>query len=121
MTKRKKIEIKKTKTYSLKLTKFEVLHLRDLFSIVMPPNAKVTVSQSLAEAEDRTHVEQFLWKKLSELCKEANLPLGDEAPDYIVAPVTSPELGVFQISPDPPDPRGQTGPLNLSAYDREEE
>jgi hypothetical protein len=117
MTKRKKVEIKKTKTYSINLTKFELLHLRDLFSIVMPPNATVTVSQSLAEAENRTHVEQFLWNKLTELCKEASLPLGDDAPDYIVAPVASPALGVFQISPDPPS----TGDSRSILFQREEE
>ena len=99
---KRKIEIKKTKTYEIKLTKFELLHLRDLFSIMMPPHAKKTVSQGLAEIENRSHVEQMLWNKISESCEEAGLPLADEAPDYIIAPTTTPSLGVFQISSDPP-------------------
>lgn len=97
----KKSKIKKRKTYNIRLTKFELLHLRDLFSIVLPPQANVTVSQTLAQSEDRSHVEHVLWNKISSLCTEADLPLGDEAPDYIIAPLASPALGVFQIASEP--------------------
>ena len=98
-----KVQIKKKKIYTLKLTKFELLHLRDLMGVLTPPDAKTTVSQHLAEAENRVHIEQFLWNKITELCKEAKLPLGDDAPDYIVAPTNTPTMGVFQISSEPPN------------------
>lgn len=96
-----KPQIKKRKTYNVRLSKFELLHLRDLFSIVLPPQANVTISQSLAQAEDRTHIEHILWNKISSLCVEADLPLGDEAPDYIIAPTAPPTLGVFQVASEP--------------------
>lgn len=99
----KKATIKKCKSYQTKFTKFELVHLRDLFGIVMPPNINVTVSQSLAELENRSHVEQMLWSKISNLCKEAGVPLEDEAPDYIVAATNTPPLGVFQVSTEPPE------------------
>lgn len=94
----KKPEIKKHKTFSLKLNRYELLHLRDLFSIVLPPEGKQTVSSALAALENRTLVEALLWQKLSRSCEKAKLPVGEAAPDYVVAPVASPQLGIFQIA-----------------------
>ncbi len=96
-----KIEIKKRKTFNLKLTKFEILHIRDLMSILLPPDAKQTLSQAMASLENRQMVESVLWRKISEACKEADLPLGADAPDYIVAPISSPAIGVFQLAHEP--------------------
>lgn len=96
----KKLQIKKRKTYDLRLTKYELLHLRDLFSVSLPPGDK-TLSQSLAETESRPMVETSLWSKVSEACSNAGLPLGDEAPDYVVASIETPALGVFQIASEP--------------------
>ena len=97
----KKPEIKKRKTYSLKFTKFEILHIRDLMSILLPPEAKQTLSQAMATLENRQMVESVLWRKIVDACKNADLPVGDDAPDYIVAPVSSPQIGVFQLAHDP--------------------
>lgn len=102
----KKENIKKRKTYELRLTRSEVAHLRDLFSIVLPPDVKKTLSQHLAELEDRVFVEEKLWDKVSNICKDADVPLDDEAPDYIVAPMGPPPMGVFHFSNDSEDSEG---------------
>lgn len=96
----KKEKIKKRKTYDLRLTRTELSHLRDLFSVVLPPDTKKTMSQHLAELEDRVYVEDKLWAKLSDLLTEADVPHGDEAPDFIVAPIAPPPMGVFPLSVD---------------------
>lgn len=97
-----KIEIKKRKTHELRFTKFELLHLRDMFGVVLPPNTDKTLSQHLAELENRVLIESALWSKISSACAEAGLPTGDDAPDYIVAPISSPAMSVFQLSSEPP-------------------
>lgn len=94
-------DIKKRKTYDLRLTKFELLHLRDMFSVVLPPDASKTLSQALAELEGRTLVESMLWKKIHTAAEAAGLPVGDDAPDYVVAHAGTPALSVFQITTDP--------------------
>lgn len=96
-----KKKLKKRKTHDLRLTKFELLHLRDLFSVVLGPDAKRTVSQTLAEAESRPMVETFLWKKLSALLEKAEVPTGDDAPDFVVASTETPHLSVFQLATEP--------------------
>ena len=93
-------EIKRHLTFELSLTKFELLHLRDLMSVLLPPEGAQTLSQSLASIEDRLIVESLLWTKVNSLCKRAKLPLGEEAPDYIIATTSSPPMGVFQVNQD---------------------
>lgn len=93
-----KSKIKKRKTFSLKLTKFELVHLRDLCSIALPPDLKQTISQALAVAEDRAMVETVLWNKLVTACREAKLPLDDDAPDFICAASGAPPVGVFRLA-----------------------
>jgi len=93
-------KIHRQKTYDLTLTKFELLHVRDLFSVLLPPDGAQTLSQALAEAEGRGIIESMLWEKVSSLCEAANLPLGSESPDYIIAPISSPALGVFHVNHD---------------------
>ena len=89
---------KKVKTYDVKLTTDELIHLRDLFSILLPPDASKTLSQALAQAERRSMIEAKLWDKLNKLCAKAGVPLGDEAPDYAVAPMSPPTLGIFPLN-----------------------
>lgn len=96
-----KAKVKKRKTFEIRLTKFELLHLRDLFSVLLPPDAKQTMSQALAELENRTLIETILWKKIANACIEADLPMDDDAPDYVVAPASPPPISVFQLSSDP--------------------
>lgn len=96
----KDLALKPKKTFSLKLSVLELVHLRDLFSIVLPVDLKVTVSQSLAAGQGRQLIETKLWNKISALCNEGGIPLGDEAPDFIVTVTAPPELGVFEVAPE---------------------
>ena len=93
--------IKRRKTYDLRLTKFELQHLRDLFNVSLAPDGGRTVSQALANSEGRPLVESLLWNKLGRLIVEAGLPTDDEAPDFVVASIETPPLNVFQVADDP--------------------
>jgi hypothetical protein len=98
------LEIKRINTFSLTLTKFELIHLRDLFGIVLPPDMKTTVSQSLAISQERSLIETKLWQKIAALCKTAQVPTDHEAPDFIVSPIAPPPMGVFQLAHEPDQP-----------------
>jgi len=91
---------KPKKSFSLKLSKSEVVHLRDLFSVLLPADMKSTVSQALAANQGKHLVESKLWNKVSQLCDEAGVPLGDEAPDFIVSISSPPTLNVFEMVMD---------------------
>lgn len=93
-------KIHRHKTFDLTLTKFELLHIRDLFSVLLPPDGRQTLSQALAELESRSLVESMLWSKISQLCETADLPIDSEAPDYIIAPTSAPTLGIFHVNHD---------------------
>jgi hypothetical protein len=97
----KQTSIKKRKTYDLRLTKYELLHLRDLFSVILPSESKKTMSQSLAELENRALIESLLWNKISAACEAADIPLNEAAPDYVVAPTSPPPMTVFQLASEP--------------------
>lgn len=88
------------KTISLRLTRYELLHLRDLFSIMLPLEMKVTVSQALANQQQRTLIESRLWQKIIHACADADVPLGDEAPDFVVAASSAPSVDVFELAHD---------------------
>jgi len=90
-------ELNPKKSFSLKLSKQELVHLRDLFSVMLPADMKFTVSQSLASIRDRQLVESKLWNKVISLCTEAEVPLGDSAPDFVVSITAQPQLGVFEM------------------------
>lgn len=97
----KEKQLKKRKTFTLRLTKFELIHLRDLFSVSLPMDLKKTVSQALAEAEDRVFVETRMWNKVATACKEAELPLDDDAPDFVCAASSAPPVSVFRLAQEP--------------------
>lgn len=92
-------ELKPRITAAVRLTPIEAVHLRDLFSIMLPPDGSKTVSQSLAAGAGRSLVETRLWQKLHTACRSLGVPLGDDAPDFVVAPTAMPmpELAVQQI------------------------
>jgi hypothetical protein len=90
--------VKVCPTFSLKLTTTELIHLRDLFGIVLPPDGVKTVSEALASIENRLITESKLWQKIATLCKEAKLPIDDEAPNFVAAPAGPPPMGVFQLN-----------------------
>ena len=103
----KKPKVHRQKTYDLTLTKFELLHVRDLLSVLLPPNGEQTLSQALADLEGRKLIESLLWNKVTTLCDAAGLPVDNEAPDYIIAPVTTPALGIFHVNHDLDDGEGE--------------
>jgi len=91
-------KLKKRKTFKLKLTQLELLHMRDLFSVALPPTLAVTLSQSLATAEERTLVESKLWQKLATACSKANIPTDDDAPDFGIVPVGFAPMSVYRVA-----------------------
>ena len=93
--------VKRRETFTLNLTKFELVHLRDLFSIMLPPDMKTSVSQSLAVSQERTLIETKLWQKISSACFSAKLPVNDSAPDFIISPTGPPPMGVFELAQEP--------------------
>lgn len=92
--------LKPKRTFTLKLSLAELVHLRDLFSVSLPVDLKTTVSQSLAAGQGRQLIETKLWNKIVNLCKEGLIPMDDEAPDFIVTVTAPPELGVFEVASD---------------------
>ena len=95
------VKLTKRETFGLNLTKFELLHLRDLFSCMLAPAVEVTVSQALARKQERPLIEAKLWHKLIKMCESADIPVGDGAPDFIVAAASSPIIDVFELACEP--------------------
>lgn len=85
-------------THTLKLTRDELIHIRDLFSVLISPTQ--TVSQALANTGKITESELGLWKKVLTACQTAKIPLGTTAPDFIIAVADVPVLGVFPAKID---------------------
>ena len=117
----KKIEapIPSRRTKTVKLSRGELVHLRDLFGLLLPPAATKTLSQALAEHANRPMVEACLWRKLERACESMGVPLGDDAPDFAVSIGSVPELTVFQIEADTDD--GQSENLDAAFSTLEEE
>jgi hypothetical protein len=88
------------KTFSLALTKYELVHLRDVLSVTLP-STNTTVSQALATLEKRALIEGCLWQKVQAVCKAASIPLSNKAPDYVIAAVGQPSMCVFRLATDP--------------------
>lgn len=73
---------KNKSSLNLKLTKKELEHLRDLFSIRM--TNLTLVSAEIASFENRTKEEERLWGKLRKLCEDSGIPLDKKAPDHVI-------------------------------------
>ena len=82
---------------SLNLSKEELTHIRDLFSIFLPQEFKLTLSESLATSQNKQKTENTLWKKIYNLCKTNNIPTDKDASDFAVLPLAQPELCVQQV------------------------
>lgn len=87
----------KNKDINLSLTKDELIFLRDLFSICLPPKLEKTVSQSLSEIDDRSKLEEAFWKKITSSCEEYGIAIEKMAPDFVLTQTAVPELAVFPI------------------------
>ena len=79
--------------YTVELTKSEIEHIRDMFSILLPTDEDVSVSSALAEMKEQSEMESDLWNKLVKLFESAGISSGDSAPDFIIATTT----GIYQI------------------------
>jgi hypothetical protein len=97
----------KRPTLELKLTQSELVHIRDLFGIMLPPDLKTTLSQALAESEGRSLVETNLWNKIVSACNAAGVPVGDDSPDFVVSSSGPPPLAIFQLDSSGKDPHGE--------------
>lgn len=93
---------KKTSTRAsvirLTLTKEELTHLRDLMSVVLPPDGERTLSKALSALKKNQVKEGILWKKVVDLCLSNGISVGTDAPDFIVDLSVSPTLDVFPSS-----------------------
>ena len=97
---KEKEKIKKTKLFELSISRTELIHLRDMLSILFPSTDEKTVSQALAASEQRTFEESTLWKKIATLCVDAGVPIDDEAPDYAVIPIGHAPMSIFMLGQD---------------------
>jgi hypothetical protein len=91
---------KRIAKFELTLTRSELLHIRDLMSVIIPSHEGLTVSEALAEAEGRTLIDVALWEKVSCACGIADLALEGDAPDYVISPTSIPMMGIFRVQDD---------------------
>lgn len=89
---------KRVKVVTLELTPQEIVHIRDLMSVTLPPDGERTVSSCLALITRRQVKEGMLWKKISAACKEHDIPIGSTAPDYHLD-LCAPVIDVFPANP----------------------
>lgn len=82
--------------YTLHVTRDQLVHLRDLFGVLLPPDGAVSVSQFLAAITGRKELEDNLFTMIEDTCIDAQVPTGADAPDYVVMPITPPPMGVFE-------------------------
>jgi hypothetical protein len=86
--------------FTLRLTRLQLIHLRDALSVRLPPTYEQTLSEILAERTQRTVTEVTLWEKLGGACEQANIALGDEAPDYVIGISGPAPMSVFEVQGD---------------------
>lgn len=91
---------KKVVKHSLSLSRAELVHLRDIMGVCVPSETGQTLSAMLAASEGRETVDASLWEKVSTLCKTAGVHLEDEAPDYVISPVSIPMMSIFRLQSD---------------------
>lgn len=84
--------------FMLGLNRAELIHLRNLMSIMLPPSGEETVGQQLARNTGLPFAETSLWQKISIACEDAGVAVGDEAPDFALAPSALPVLEVIQVN-----------------------
>ncbi len=83
--------------YGLELTAPELIHIRDLFSVISPDQTK-TLSQKLSMANGMGIHEAKLWKKICIACLTAGIPVGAGAPDYLATDISQPKIDIFPLN-----------------------
>ena len=66
-------------------------------------------------------VETMLWNKIAKVCKEADVPLDESAPDYVVAPTAAPPMSVFQLASEPPEEEEEVEEAMSAGFIRDDE
>ena len=92
-----KEELGKLSTFEVSFSRLELAHIRDLFSVKLPPEMTTTLSEALAETQSRQLIEQKLWQKLVKVLVSADIPVDDNAPDFTLMPTGPVPVSVFQI------------------------
>lgn len=90
-------------TFVLTLARSELVHLRNLMSVMLPPRGEETVSQQLAVVSGFPFTDASLWRKVAAACEAAGVKTGDSAPDYGLAPAALPTLEIVQVNNIPAD------------------
>lgn len=80
----------------LVLTIEELTFLRDLMSLLLPPDGQITAAKVLGQLTESEEQEQSLWHKIYDACENVNLPVGEDAPDYLIAQTMG--LSIYQVS-----------------------
>jgi hypothetical protein len=91
---------KKVVKHSLSLSRAELVHLRDIMGVCIPSETGQTLSAMLAASEGREAVDASLWEKVSTLCKTIGVHLEDDAPDYVISPISIPMMNIFRLQND---------------------
>lgn len=106
--------------YELKLTLGELVHLRDVFSVVLPNEMNVTISQALAMSEYRQLTETKLWNKIVALCETAEIPMQEHAPDFVVAISGPPPMSIYRLEPNGNQVNGESEEESDEELDEED-
>lgn len=124
-TKRPKVRPEPTpppkETHELKLTVSELIHLRDLMSVLLPIEMSDTLSLRLAQSTGRELVEPLLWQKVVKACIAANIATDEEAPDFVVAVSSIPAISVFEVGADQPTASPEEALQNVFARSNDDE
>ena len=91
-TSTKKVE----EAVQLSITIDELTFLRDLMSVMMPPDGQITAAKVLAQLTESEESEESLWLKIFDLCENSGVPVGENAPDYLIAQTMG--LSVYQVA-----------------------
>lgn len=87
---------KRQKLNTIKLSTTELMHVRDLMSVLLPSGLS-SVSKQLAEIENRTAEEESLWIKVFDACAESGLVAGVSAPDHAVVVIGPSDIAVVPL------------------------
>lgn len=87
-------------SFQLELTRQQLVHLRDLFGVLLNFDSTETLSESLAAAMGTSLQERKLWHKVVDACGVASIPMGDGAPDFALIMSRPPQLTVTLVGED---------------------
>lgn len=98
MNKKPKQQKNVKKTTVLSLSRDELVLLRDLMSIRLPPTFEDTISSVIATKQNKSLQETTLWEKIVEACSVLNIGVGELAPDFAIVLAGLPALDIVEIA-----------------------